>query len=185
MPFPTIADFVTGAQATATYNTYIRDPLKWLGGDGTGSRPIWRIRSSTPVSMTITPGWNDISFDTVDIGKGPAGLEWFDIGDPTHLLITMDCVLMCGGNGGWGPVVSNKAIRIIVNDDTADVIVEEDNVGVSTAAANRGNVSTPIELIEGDTLTMQMYQDSGGTIDSVAEGRATPVMWAMWLGLPS
>lgn len=187
MPYPTIPDFVAGAQATADFNSYVADPIRWLGGDNTGgeSRPIWRVRSSVPVSMTTSPGWNDISFDTIDIGKGPTGLEFFDIGDPTHLLITMDCILGIGGCGRWPPVTSNKALRLILNDDTDLVLVEEDNVGVSTPAENRANVSTVFEFLEGDTITMQQYQDYGSTIDSVIEGRSSPVMWANWIAAPS
>lgn len=186
MPYPTIPDFVSGAQATADFNAYIADPLRWLGGDPGGeSRPMWRVRSSVNVSMTLTPAWNDISFDTIDIGKGPTGLEWFDIGDPTHLLITQDCVAHIGGCGKWPNLISNKALRLILNDDTDLTLVEEDNVGVSWPAMNRANVSTIWEFVEGDTITMQMYQDSGVTTTSEVEGRSSPVMWAMWIASPS
>jgi len=183
MPFPSVPLFVAGAQSTADYNAYIHDTIKWLGGDGTFSKPIWRVRSSVPVAMGTFVGWNTISFNTVDIGKGPAGLEWFDIADPTHLLITMDCIARIDADGQWPNVISNKAIRIILNDDGTKPLCEQDDVGVSTPAANRAHCGTIWKFTAGDVITMQMYQDSGGTINSVPEGYSTPVMCAEWIGL--
>lgn len=149
-----------------------------MNGNVVGSKPFARVRSSVSVALTTSGGWSDLTFDTVVFNRGESLL--FDGGDPGQFTIPQTGFYLCGACVRTDATTANKALRIQHEGDT---IVQHDNIGVATPAFTTMNVSTLFRGVGGDVLTAQVFQDSGGTIDAIVEGLASPVFWCSWYAI--
>lgn len=173
MPFDEPVTIGAGALASADLLT-IRNDLRWLAGYLTGGKPFARIRSSVSVALTNDGDWSDLTFDTVVFDGGESPMV-----DAGSLTAPTFGYYLCGACVRTEPTTANKALRIV--GSTQGILVQHDNIGVSTPAFTTMNVTTLSLLAEGETLTAQVFQDSGGTINAVVEGVASPVLWATWI----
>lgn len=183
MPANTPMDWVAGALAAADMNDHIRDAIRWLAGFAAGPKGIVSLSSSVPAALTTTPGWTSIPYDTADINIAESGDELWDAGTPELIVWPYDCIAIFGAGFRSEPTTANKALRIILNGDDAMPLVEHDNIGVSTPAFTSINVARLYKFTAGDSIESQGYQDSGGTINLVVEGKSSPQMWAAWFAV--
>lgn len=176
MPNDTPPTFNDGDPAAEGDLNSLRNALWWLSGWRFGSKPMARVYSSTNVPLTEDGDWTALTFDTVKFNRGETLL--FDAGDPTLFTIPTGGIYIVGACVRTEPTTANKALRIRVNDTTT--IVQHDNIGVQTPAFTTINVNCVYIFAANDTVTAEVFQDSGGTINAVVEGE-TPAMWCLWV----
>ena len=177
MPADTPITFVDGALAAADLNAG-RNLLRYISGFTSGSKPFARVRSSVSVALTNDGDWSPLTFDTDVFNRGETPL--FDGGAPTLFTIPENGFYLCGACVRTDATTANKALRIQLEGST---IVQHDNIGVSTPAFTTMNVSTLFYAETGNEVTADVFQDSGGTIDAIVEGLASPVFWCAWYAI--
>jgi len=145
--------------------TYLTDPIAWMAGMVQGSKPFARVRSSVrrrahrrrrldrpPLRHRgLQPRRN------AAMGRRLPD----DLHDPANRVLHRRCVHAHRAS------TANKALRALRNSTD---IVEHDNIGVSTPAFTQIAIVTLDHFDEGDTYSVQGFQDSGGTINAVVSG---------------
>lgn len=179
MPLEEPVTIGAGSLASADLLT-IRNDLRWLAGYIAGSKPFARVRSTVSVALTNDGDWSTLTFDTAVFNRGETLL--YDAGSPDVLTIPATGFYLVGACVRTEPTTANKALRIY-SDGQAASLVEHDNIGVSTPAFTQINVCTLARLSNGDTIHADVFQDSGGTINAVVDGLASPVFWCSWYAI--
>lgn len=158
----------------------MRNTLRWTEGFIAGSKPFARVRASASVALPTSGSWNTLSFDTAVFNRGETLL--YDAGAPTVLTIPLTGFYLVGACVRTEPTTANKALRVYSTGQGASLI-EHDNIGVSTPAFTQINVMTLARLASGDTITADVFQDSGASINAVVDGLASPVFWCSWYAI--
>lgn len=183
MPINTPLTWGDGTLAAADMNDHIQAAVRWLAGFVAGPKGIVSLSSSVPVALTNGSGWTTMSFDTADINVAETGDELWDAGAPELITFPYDCIALFGAGIRTEPTTANKALRIILNGDDAMPLVEHDNIGVATPAFTSINVTRLFTFSAGDTIEAQGFQDSGGSINVIVEGKSSPQFWAIWMAV--
>lgn len=178
MPDDAPPTFAAGPGASADLNS-LRNTLRWTEGFIAGSKPFARVHATASVALP-TDGWNTLSFDGAIFNRGETPL--YDGGSPTVLTIPYTGFYLLGACVRTEATTANKALRIY-SDGQGGSLVEHDNVGVSTPAFTQINVCTLAWLASGDTIHADVFQDSGGTINAVVDGLASPIFWCAWYAI--
>lgn len=183
MSLNTPLTWLAGTLAAGDMNDHIRDATRWLGGFAAGPKGISIVSSSVPFSLTTSPGWTTIAYDTADYNAAVAGDELWDAGSPEFFMFPQDCVALFGAGIRTDPTTANKALRFIINSDDGLGVVEHDNIGISTPAYTSIAVTRLFPFSAGDTLETQGYQDSGAPLNVIVEGKSSPQMWVIWMAV--
>lgn len=183
MPINEPLDWGAFPAASADLNDHLRDAVRWLAGFSAGPKGIVSLSSSIAVPLTTTPGWTTLAFDTADINVAEAGDELWDASAPELIVFPQACIALFGGGIRVDATTANKALRVILNSDDASPLVEHDNIGVDRIAFTSINVTRLYTFAPGDSIELQGYQDSGGTVNAIVEGKSSPQFWAIWMAV--
>lgn len=163
--------WVSGPQASATFNTYIRDQHRQLLGHSSNPKPFAIVNSSA--ANTLTTGvFTTLVFDAVVIDR----VGFFD--GTSHFVVP-------SGWAGWYSIkanvdidvpAGNKELRIVIND-AEEGIASQNTYGVLPAPV-RLNCAGDAWLDVGDTIAAIVFQDH--PVDIVANGGTKTRMSAMW-----
>lgn len=160
--------------SSATFNTHVRDNLRWLLGHHLNPMPFARVRSEAPVSLA-TSQWTTLRYDEVVVDRG----GMFASGAGSALIAPVAGRYRIGAAVDIENVACNKALRLIVN--ASRVLAERDRPGVGSPVPGRITISTAAELAAGDFIEAEAWHDLGVPINAVP-GPWAPVLWAHWEG---
>jgi hypothetical protein len=136
------------------------------GGDLTGSYPDPRVRLS---GVQLTRGTiQEVGFNF------SASIQWteerYDTGGyhsdaaAKAVVIPRDGVYLVDGRVEWEGNTTGRRLLMITRDDS--VVVRDERPGSSTGPGQ--TVSATLELEAGSTLTLDVYQNSGGPLDIIS-----------------
>lgn len=150
--------------------------------DPTWVRPAVRIRRTTNQSFPSTTGYGVVSFDTVVFEQGG---EFWAAGAPTIITIPEDGLYIFGACGKWaaGNLAGARRIGFRLNGTT--VILTDDQPLEATHGATLTpwmNLSYQYRLGIGDTLELVAHQNSGDSLNLVAEADDSITFWAVYVG---
>lgn len=179
MPVIPIAKIVPWADNdalnTTNVNAYLRDPIRFLL-----AAPLCRLRQTT-AALTATGTWTDMPFTTEDIDTDPDGVGghstsantarftarypgWYDVGGAVAFISN---------------ATGNRGVRLAINGTAvngSETLTPAVN-GTTSEAVLR---PMTVLLDEGDYITLQGFQTSGGALNTIAGIGSTTldVRWA-------
>lgn len=162
--------WVAGETVTAAIgNTHWRDNLVMAAGATKPAASVSRAAAQSIPNNTSTA----ISFDT----------EVYDTdtmfaGSSTNVTIkTAGLWVITAGCGLNAAASSRRLLQILVNGTA----VKSDE-GAATAAAIRMGVSHQMRLVVNDVITLAVYQNSGGAVNTLTAAGDVGQLQATWLG---
>jgi len=161
-------DFVSAP----TFNTHVRDNLRFLLGSELNPKPHARVVSEAPVSLA-TSQWTPLTYDQTVVDRG----GMFASGIGSALIAPIAGIYRIGASVDIENVACNKALRLIVN--AAQVLTERDRPGVGSPVPGRITISTTASLAAGDFIEAEAWHDLGVPINAVP-GDWAPALWAHW-----
>lgn len=139
---------------------------------------------ATAVQELVSGDYTTLEFDDVEEDEG----GYWDAGEPTRLTVPVGCAgphLIFGAacveeaSGGQRVVV----LRRNGGPDHANILVATSEPNPGAAGADHENLSTVRWLDEGDYVELRVYQNSGGTLDSVISSTTGDYLPSMGLAL--
>ena len=139
--------------------------------------PITQVRAAAATAITPTATWTNVVFDTEDFDD-----------DAMHLASGSGIVAqragryeLSGGIGFAANATGRRGARWTVNNtavDGSEVIV----MTTSSLTCSISVRTVVVELAVGDTVRLQGYQESGGSLNTSTTGETQPSALVRFLG---
>lgn len=171
MAEPNPGTWTAAGVSASSFNSQIRDPIRWLLGHSSNPKPHIRLRNSSAVSLT-SGSWTDLTMSTATRDRG------FSWSSGASISIPVAGTYMIGASVEINTAACNKALRIL---NGATVIVEHDITGVGSAAVARISVATLAVCSAFDAIKAQAFQDSGSALNANSAGEFSPCLWAYYV----
>jgi hypothetical protein len=170
---PSTATFVTEANETGS----LPNSFRLAAGAGISLTPAANVLTvaagatlaasvHNSVNQSINSGaaiTTALSFDTADFDTG-APTPFFNAGTPTVLTAPVTGLYLVTACAAWGAVASSlTAIFFIKNGNFSALF--GDSAIPGTGATNANSLTMLLSLVAGDTVSVAVFQDSGGAID--------------------
>lgn len=144
-------------------------------------RPVVQVRRTTDQTVATGDSFTVISFDTVIFEEGA---EFWDISNPTEIVIPEDGVYIFGACGKWAANATGiRELGFRLNG--TEIIQINDQAPEATNWATLTpwmNLSYQKPLGAGSILELVARQESGGDLNLLAEADNSITFWAMYVG---
>lgn len=166
----------TGVVSTSSeMNTFVRDPLLFLF-----SKPAAELRQTVAQSIPNVT-WTSITFDVEDLDSDPAGTGGHSTSSNTSRYVAV--------YAGWYRVSGGVEFAINATGQRAcawavnGTLVAASRTLISATAALGMGVPAKTKLVFlniGDYVEMQVYQNSGGALNTAVVAEGAPSMSVVW-----
>lgn len=143
-------------------------------------RPAVRVRRTTNQSITPSGTANVISFDTEVFDSA----NMWVIGSPTLITIPQNGLYIFGGAGIWTANATGTR-ELSIRRNGTQILITNDNPPNSVNGGTTTlyhTISYQQNLGVGDTLELLARQESGGSLNMLAEVEGSIVFWAFYVG---
>jgi hypothetical protein len=174
-----VGDYIIDQTGTIYICTTAGTPGTWTQVGGSSAFAGCRLRNSAAQAVansTVVP----ITFDT----------ETYDVGGYHSVAALTSRITIPAGKDGYYLVAGTvefastaggqRFVAIYLNGAT--FIAIEDQINVANQGASRVAVTTEYHLVAGDFVELVAFQDSGGSINSVANDPWSPIFWCDYRG---
>lgn len=147
------------------------------GGGGIGDR----VRVSNSSAQSIGDNtFTSLTFDTEQIDTNTLHST---VSNQSRLTCQTTGLYLIGGNISWAVNTSNRRVaRLLLNGTTE--IQRDETQGTVANAEPSNKLNTIYNLTSGDYVEFQVYQNSGGSLNTLptgTNGQAAPVFWMVQL----
>jgi len=166
----------------ATLPLAAADLLPVVQGGVTKKAPI------SAIAGVVAKAFNsaNVSIPTGAFTVVPLNTTIYEAGGESHsdtvnnsrLIAPVPGFYLCGSGAVFAfNATGRRMLRIMKNGSTPIALDTRQAVTSSSGGTGMGSPVTPVQLVAGDYLTLEAYQDSGSSLDIVATAEYSPMLW--------
>lgn len=155
-------------------NSYVRDPINFLLAP-----PMARLRQ-TAAQALATGVWASVLWDTEDVDKTPSGSGGTAVPSTQYTAQYAGWYSVGGGGAFAASATGRRGCRITVNSVVANASAA---LGPTTAASTCAvpESAEHVYLNVGDICELQLFQDSGGALNTTASAETQSRVNIRWV----